>query len=110
MAYPDVDLWAHCWHHELLGTRSAAYFQIGDELRQAGYDYDVLDTEAISEKTRVADGSLATPTEQFKALVISEVDAVSRSVADPGHRARRGRRDRDFRWRVAAPFYRGWQR
>ena len=63
-----------------LSTRSVAYFQFGDELRQAGYDYDVLDSEAVIERTRVAAGVLATPTEQFKAMVIPQIDAVSRPM------------------------------
>ncbi len=32
LAFPNVDLWAHCWHHDLLNTRSVPYYQLGDEL------------------------------------------------------------------------------
>lgn len=80
LVYPEADLWAHCWHLDLINTRSVAYFQLGDEIRQAGYDYDVFDAEALSEKTKVSGGSLVSPTEQFQILVIPQVDMISRST------------------------------
>ena len=80
LVYPNADLWAHCWDHDLLNARSVEYFKLGDALREAGYDYDVLDDEAIQKDARVDNGALATATERFAALILPQVDTVSRAT------------------------------
>ncbi len=80
--YPSVDLWAHCWEHDLLSARSVTYNRLGDAMRDAGYDYDVLDDQAIQHDGQVKDGTLATPTERFPVLLLPQMDAVSRPTLE----------------------------
>lgn len=81
LAYPEVDIWAHCWDHELLEERSRDYNRLGDLLRASGYDYDVLDDRAILEST-LDGGTIATQTERFPVLVVPRCDAVRRAFLD----------------------------
>ncbi len=80
LAYPSVDMQAHCWDEKLLQGRSLEYNALGDRLRAAGYDFDVLDDRAIVDESRVADGRLVTPTESFPVLIMPRTDAVRRET------------------------------
>lgn len=82
LAYPAVDLWAHCWEHDLLNQRSVVYTRLSDAIRDAGYDYDVLDDEAIQKQAAIHDGALQTTAERFRILVLPRMDAVSRGTLE----------------------------
>ncbi len=80
LAYPEVDMRAHCRELDLVHKRGLDYNAFGDALRFAGYDYDVLDDEAILDHARVADGTLRTKTESFPVLIFSPIDAARRAT------------------------------
>ncbi len=82
LAYPSVDMWAHCWDLSVLDARSEIYNRLGDALREAGYDYDILDDEAIQKEAQVANGVLTTATERFPVLLLPPMDAVSRATLE----------------------------
>ncbi len=81
LCYPEVDLWVHCWEHDLLDERAANYNRLGDALRFAGYDYDILDDEAFLEHARIEKGRVVTATEGFDIAVVPGVDGLRRSMA-----------------------------
>lgn len=75
LAYPTVDLWGHCWEPALLKQRSDEFNRLGDLLRLAGYDFDILDDQAITIESRIEGGQLKTTTESFEAVIHPHVDA-----------------------------------
>lgn len=81
LAYPGVDIQAHAWDHETLNVRSQEYNQLGDRLRFAGYDFDILDDDGLVHDARVVDGKLVTSTESFSVLILPRMDVVRRDVA-----------------------------
>ncbi len=82
LAYPEVDLWMHCWEHALLDERADAYNRLGDALRFGGYDYDILDDEAFLKHSRIEGKELATASERFQAVVVPGVDGMRRTMAE----------------------------
>lgn len=80
LVYPTVDLWGHCWEPALLKQRSDEFNRMGDQLRLAGYDFDILDDYAISSQSRIESGVLRTSTESFEALILPHVDAARLST------------------------------
>lgn len=82
LAYPSADLWTHCWEHDLLNARSVNYTKLSDAIRDAGYDYDVLDDQAIQKQARIEGASLKAGSERFGLLVLSQVDTVSRPTLE----------------------------
>lgn len=81
LAYPEVDIWSHCWDHDLLEKRGQEYNRLGDLIRASGYDYDVLDDRAILD-SRLEGGAIATATERFAVLVVPRCDAARRSLLE----------------------------
>jgi hypothetical protein len=82
LLYPEDDIRAHCWDHDLLTRRSDAYNAMGDRLRREGYDFDILDAQAIVEEARVEEAHLATEHESFSSVIIPRVDTLRRSVLE----------------------------
>ena len=80
LAYPSVDMQAHCWDAALLTARGQQYNALGDMIRAAGYDFDVLDDQAIVDDSQVALGCLVTPTEKFPLLIVPQIDAARRET------------------------------
>lgn len=80
LSYPSVDLWSHCWELPLLKERSDEYNLLGDLLRGAGYDFDILDDQAILNEAVLDEGRLATATERFDLLIFPRADAVRRDT------------------------------
>ncbi len=78
--YPSVDMQAHCWDEKLLQTRGLEYNALGDRLRAAGYDFDVLDDQAIVDECRVESGNLVSPTESYPVMLFPRMDAVRRET------------------------------
>lgn len=82
LAYPSVDIWANAWNHGLLDERGAGFNELGDSLRRAGYDYDILDDEALLEACSIDDGQLVSATERFDVLVLPKANAVRRDTIE----------------------------
>lgn len=82
LAYPSVDIWANAWNHGLLDERGAGFNELGDSLRRAGYDYDVLDDEALLDACGISDGQLVSATERFDVLVLPKTNAVRRATIE----------------------------
>jgi len=82
LAYPSVDIWSHCWDLPLLKGRSDEYNLLGDLLRGAGYDFDILDDQAILKEAKVKGGKLTTATEKFEVLVFRRANAVKRATVE----------------------------
>ncbi|MCX7019515.1 MAG: glycosyl hydrolase [Candidatus Sumerlaeota bacterium] len=80
LAYPSVDIWSHCWDHALLKERSKEYNALGDAMRAAGYDYDILDDEALLDHAVVRSGRLAASAETFEVLILPRQDAARRAT------------------------------
>jgi hypothetical protein len=78
MAYPSVDLWAHCWDHDLLAKRTILYNEMANRIRAGGYDYDILDDRAILSEVKIEKGLLRSPTETYSLVVLPQMDAVRR--------------------------------
>ena len=79
LAYPAADLWSHCWEHDLLSQRSAAFNQIGEALRESGYDYDIFDDEVIG-TARSGQGEMAIGPERYRTLILPQADTVNRAT------------------------------
>lgn len=77
LLYPSADLWGHCWDRELLEARGRDYNALADLLRANGYDYDIVDDDALAGDAAVAAGSLRVGPESFDGLIVSAVDTVS---------------------------------
>ncbi len=82
LAYPSVEMWSHCWDLPLLKGRSDEYNLLGDLLRGAGYDFDILDDQAILKEAQVQRGRLATANEEFEVLLFPRADAVKRATIE----------------------------
>jgi hypothetical protein len=80
LAYPEVDIWTHCWEHALLHERSASYNRLGDIIRFAGYDFDILDDEAFLKQSHIKGHWIKTETERFEIVMVPGVDAVRKEV------------------------------
>jgi hypothetical protein len=78
--YPAADMQAHFREHELLAQRSRDYGALGDRMRYAGYDFDILDDQSLLDEARLADGRLETATERFDVLVVPQVDVFRRAA------------------------------
>lgn len=79
--YPSVDMWAHCWDHDLLVQRTASYNEIANRIRAGGYDFDVLDDRAMLQDIQLSGDELRSPTESYRLLVLPQMDAMRREVA-----------------------------
>lgn len=79
LAYPAADLWTHCWEHDLLSQRSAVFNQIGEALRESGYDYDIFDDEVLG-AARSANGEMAIGPERYRVLILPRADTMNRAT------------------------------
>ncbi len=80
LAYPEVDIWTHAWDHDTLRERSKSFNALGDAIRFAGYDFDILDDRAFLEQSCCAAGQIVTATERFDVVVAPPVDGVRVSL------------------------------
>ena len=80
--YPAADMQAHFRESDLLNQRSKDYNDLGDRLRYAGYDFDILDDHIVLEETGVESGCLETATESFEVLVVPQMDAFRRATLE----------------------------
>lgn len=86
LAYPEVDIWTHCWEHDVLRERSRLFNALGDIIRFAGYDFDTLDDRAFLEQADVSSGKVVTDTETFDVVVAPPIDGVRLAVLETWHR------------------------
>ncbi|MCA9434119.1 MAG: hypothetical protein KC940_26600, partial [Candidatus Omnitrophica bacterium] len=82
LAYCSADIWSRCNELQELTKKSDLYNALGDELRYAGYDFDILDEQAILESVAIEKDRIMTPTEEFEVLIFCGVDAIRNSVLD----------------------------
>lgn len=82
LAYPSVDMWGHCWELPLLKERSEEYNLLGNLIREAGYDFDILDDQAILKEASLDGERLATATEEFEVLIFPRANAVRRATVE----------------------------
>lgn len=77
LLYPTADLWSHCWDRDLLEKRGNDYNALADLVRSHGYDYDIVDDDALAGDAVVEGGTLRLGPETFVAFIVPAVDAVS---------------------------------
>jgi len=80
--YPAADMQAHFREPDLLNRRSKDYSDLGDRLRYAGYDFDILDDHMLLEETGIDAGRLRTATESFEVLVVPRMDVLRRAALE----------------------------
>ena len=72
--YPEADLWTHCLEYKTLDLRSDEYNHLGDQIRMHGYDYDVLDDQALAENIQWKDGLFKSEYESFEVMILPRMD------------------------------------
>ena len=59
-----------------VAAAAAVCLPVSDSLRSAGYDFDILDDQAILEQSLISSGKIQTENETFEVLLFPRQDAV----------------------------------
>jgi hypothetical protein len=77
--YPADDIAYYYDDKPLLEARSKAFAELGDAIRHGGYDFDIVDDEAVVELSGIEDGRLLLGTETHDAVVVPQLDTIRRA-------------------------------
>ena len=80
--YPACDFAAHYNDKPRLEGLSKAFCELGDAIRHAGYDFDIVDDEAILELAKIDSARLIVGEEYFQAVILPPMETVRRAMVE----------------------------